>query len=158
MFSLLLHDIFFKDGSSKLEQPNCTYFFNSRVGADAWSLMYPSIPDKLQSLYNDGYKLVCFFSLLKFSNVFFNFLFLIYKMITIVTCHLDFAIDSIYSAMQMFYSFLFSFLCQVIFTNESNIERWKNKRQVAVDSKIGRLNNFIDCVKVPIQVVYSGVL
>ncbi|KAL0301252.1 UNVERIFIED_CONTAM: Polynucleotide 3'-phosphatase ZDP [Sesamum radiatum] len=29
-----------------------------RVGADAWSLMYPSIPEKLQSLYNDGYKLV----------------------------------------------------------------------------------------------------
>ncbi|XP_058100325.1 polynucleotide 3'-phosphatase ZDP isoform X2 [Magnolia sinica] len=68
-----------------------------RVGADAWSLMYPSIPEKLQSLYNDGYKLV-------------------------------------------------------IFTNESNIERWKNKRQQAVDSKIGRLNNFIKCVKVPIQV------
>ncbi|XP_019449580.1 PREDICTED: polynucleotide 3'-phosphatase ZDP-like isoform X3 [Lupinus angustifolius] len=68
-----------------------------RVGADAWSLMYPSIPDKLQSLYNDGFKLV-------------------------------------------------------IFTNESNIERWKNKRQAAVDSKIGRLNNFIERVKVPIQV------
>ncbi|XP_024021866.1 polynucleotide 3'-phosphatase ZDP isoform X2 [Morus notabilis] len=64
-----------------------------RVGADAWSLMYPSIPDKLQSLYNDGYKLV-------------------------------------------------------IFTNESNIERWKKKRQVAVDSKLGRLNNFIKTVKV----------
>ncbi|CAI0410786.1 unnamed protein product [Linum tenue] len=68
-----------------------------RVGADAWSLMYPSIPDKLSSLYNDGYKLV-------------------------------------------------------IFTNESNIDRWKNKRQVAVDSKIGRLNNFIQHVKVPIQI------
>ncbi|CAE5967324.1 unnamed protein product [Arabidopsis arenosa] len=48
------------------------------VGADAWSLMYPSIPEKLQSLYNQGYKLV-------------------------------------------------------IFTNESNIDRWKNKRQAAVD-------------------------
>ncbi|KAL6566373.1 hypothetical protein OROGR_001988 [Orobanche gracilis] len=68
-----------------------------RVGADAWSLMYPSIPDKLQSLYRDGYKLV-------------------------------------------------------IFTNESNIERWKNKRQAAVDSKIGRLENFIKLVKVPVQV------
>lgn len=68
-----------------------------KVGADAWFLMYPSIPEKLQSLYNDGYKLV-------------------------------------------------------IFTNESNIDRWKNKRQVAVDSKIGRLNNFIKLVKVPIQV------
>ncbi|PIN15958.1 3'(2'),5'-bisphosphate nucleotidase [Handroanthus impetiginosus] len=68
-----------------------------RVGADAWSLMYPSIPEKLQNLYNDGYKLV-------------------------------------------------------IFTNESNIERWKNKRQAAVDSKIGRIENFIKLVKVPIQV------
>ncbi|KAF3953223.1 hypothetical protein ACB098_06G077000 [Castanea mollissima] len=68
-----------------------------RVGADAWSLMYPSVPDKLQGLYNDGFKLV-------------------------------------------------------IFTNESNIERWKKKRQVAVDSKIGRLNNFIKRVNVPIQV------
>lgn len=68
-----------------------------RIGADAWSLMYPSIPKKLQSLYKEGYKLV-------------------------------------------------------IFTNESNIDRWKNKRQVAVDSKIGRLNNFIKQVKVPMQV------
>ncbi|MED6197842.1 hypothetical protein PIB30_060579 [Stylosanthes scabra] len=72
----------------------------NKVGADAWSLMYSSIPGKLQSLYKDGYKLV-------------------------------------------------------IFTNESNIERWKNKRQVAVDSKIGRLNNFIEKVKVPIQVFIS---
>ncbi|KAI5662377.1 hypothetical protein M9H77_21700 [Catharanthus roseus] len=68
-----------------------------RIGADAWSLMYPSIPEKLQELYNDGYKLV-------------------------------------------------------IFTNESNIERWKKKRQVAVDSKIGRLDNFIKQVKIPMQV------
>ncbi|KAL9659787.1 hypothetical protein QQ045_024596 [Rhodiola kirilowii] len=68
-----------------------------RTGPDAWSLMYPSIPDKLQSLYNDGYKLV-------------------------------------------------------IFTNESNIDRWIKKRQVAVDSKIGRLTNFINRVKVPMQV------
>ncbi|KAK9077447.1 hypothetical protein SSX86_005784 [Deinandra increscens subsp. villosa] len=68
-----------------------------RVGANAWSLMYASIPDKLQSLYNNGYKVV-------------------------------------------------------IFTNEANIERWKNKRQVAVDSKIGRLDGFIKLVNVPIQV------
>ncbi|KAH7860640.1 hypothetical protein Vadar_016015 [Vaccinium darrowii] len=68
-----------------------------KIGPDAWSLMYPSIPEKLQSLYNEGYKLV-------------------------------------------------------IFTNESNIDRWKNKRQVAVDSKIGRLTNFIKLVKVPMQV------
>lgn len=47
---------------------------------------------------------------------------------------------------------------QVIFTNESNIERWKKKRQVAVDSKIGRLNNFIKQVKVPMQVVWVTVL
>ncbi|XP_022877374.1 polynucleotide 3'-phosphatase ZDP isoform X2 [Olea europaea var. sylvestris] len=44
------------------------------------------------------------------------------------------------------------FLERVIFTNESNIERWKNKRQAAVDSKIGRLENFIKLVEVPIQV------
>ncbi|XP_075503196.1 polynucleotide 3'-phosphatase ZDP-like [Primulina tabacum] len=31
--------------------------FVKRVGADAWSIMYPSIPEKLQNLYNDGYKL-----------------------------------------------------------------------------------------------------
>jgi len=67
------------------------------TGADKWSLQHKSIPDKLQSLYNDGYKLV-------------------------------------------------------IFTNESNIDRWKNKRQQAVDSKVGRLDNFIERVKVPIQV------
>lgn len=68
-----------------------------RIGADAWSLMYPTIPEKLHGLYSSGYKLV-------------------------------------------------------IFTNESNIERWKNKRQQAVDSKLGRLENFINHVKVPIQV------
>ncbi|CAO1945044.1 unnamed protein product [Urochloa humidicola] len=67
------------------------------IGADKWSLQHKSIPEKLKSLYNDGYKLV-------------------------------------------------------IFTNESNINRWKNKRQEAVDSKVGRLDNFIECVKVPIQV------
>ncbi|KAM0834320.1 hypothetical protein ACQ4PT_063671 [Festuca glaucescens] len=67
------------------------------TGADKWSLQHKSIPDKLQSLYKDGYKLV-------------------------------------------------------IFTNESNIERWKNKRQQAVDSKVGRLDSFIECVKVPVQV------
>uniref|UniRef100_A0A0E0JIE2 PARP-type domain-containing protein n=1 Tax=Oryza punctata TaxID=4537 RepID=A0A0E0JIE2_ORYPU len=61
------------------------------VGADKWSLLYESIPEKLQILYNDGYKLV-------------------------------------------------------IFTNESNIERWNKKRQQAVDSKIGRLNKFIERV------------
>ncbi|KAH0852729.1 hypothetical protein HID58_090796 [Brassica napus] len=44
------------------------------------------------------------------------------------------------------------FLERVIFTNESNIDRWKNKRQAAVDSKIGRLNSFIKRVEVPIQV------
>lgn len=68
-----------------------------RVGPDAWSLLYPSIPEKLRKLYDEGYKLV-------------------------------------------------------IFTNESNIERWKKKRQVAVDSKLGRLNGFIKLVNVPIQV------
>ncbi|KAK9103785.1 hypothetical protein Sjap_021039 [Stephania japonica] len=68
-----------------------------RVGPDAWSLLYSSIPEKLKGLYDDGYKLV-------------------------------------------------------VFTNESNIERWKKKRQVAVDSKVGRLKNFIKHVNIPIQV------
>ncbi|CAH8382180.1 unnamed protein product [Eruca vesicaria subsp. sativa] len=44
------------------------------------------------------------------------------------------------------------FLERVISTNESNIDRWKKKRQAAVDSKIGRLNSFIKRVEVPIQV------
>ncbi|XVE53127.1 hypothetical protein DITRI_Ditri02bG0179400 [Diplodiscus trichospermus] len=58
--------------------------------------MYPSIPEKLQSLYEKGYK-------------------------------------------------------QVIFMNESNIDRRKNKRKVAVDSKVGCLKNFIKHVKFPMQ-------
>ncbi|KAL5697550.1 hypothetical protein ACHQM5_028680 [Ranunculus cassubicifolius] len=66
-------------------------------GAEAWEIMYPSIPEKLRKLYEDGYKVV-------------------------------------------------------IFTNEANIERWKNKRQAAIDSKIGRLTNFIECVGIPVQV------
>jgi len=40
----------------------------------------------------------------------------------------------------------------VIFTNESNIDRWKNSRQKAVDSNLGRLEGFINRVKVPMQV------
>ncbi|KAI3502966.1 hypothetical protein L1887_31398 [Cichorium endivia] len=71
-----------------------------RVCASAWSLMYASIPKKLQTLYNDGFKLV-------------------------------------------------------IFTNEANIERWKNNRLVAVDSKIGRLDSFINLVNVPIEVLFA---
>ncbi|KAI3788245.1 hypothetical protein L2E82_01005 [Cichorium intybus] len=39
----------------------------------------------------------------------------------------------------------------VIFTNEANIECWKNKRQVAVNSKIRRLNSFIKFVSVSFQ-------
>lgn len=71
-----------------------------RHGADAWSLLYPSIPKKMQEYYNDGYKLV-------------------------------------------------------IFTNESNIDRWKNSRQKAVDSKIGRLKGFMKLVDAPMQVFIS---
>eukprot|EP00250_Pteridium_aquilinum_P005897 c15917_g1_i1 orf=362-1483(-) len=71
-----------------------------RHGADAWSLLYPSIPKKLQGYHDDGYKLV-------------------------------------------------------IFTNESNIDRWKNSRQKAVDSKIGRLEGFMKLVNAPIQVFIS---
>ncbi|XP_078431210.1 phosphoesterase isoform X2 [Wolffia australiana] len=40
----------------------------------------------------------------------------------------------------------------VVFTNESNIDRWKNKRQLAIDSKIGRLENFMQLVGVPMQI------
>ncbi|XP_002971818.2 polynucleotide 3'-phosphatase ZDP [Selaginella moellendorffii] len=71
-----------------------------RVGAQAWSLLYTSIPQKLQACHEDGYKLV-------------------------------------------------------VFTNESNIDRWTKSRQKAIDSKLGRLNAFMDLVKVPIQVVIS---
>ena len=42
--------------------------------------------------------------------------------------------------------------CQVIFTNESNIDRFHNARQKAVDSKIGRLQGLAAAVGVPIQV------
>lgn len=71
-----------------------------RHGADAWSLLYPSIPKKLQEYHDDGYKLV-------------------------------------------------------IFTNESNIDRWKNSRQKAIDSKIGRLKGFMKLVNTPMQVFIS---
>ncbi|KAI5084341.1 hypothetical protein GOP47_0000510 [Adiantum capillus-veneris] len=71
-----------------------------RHGADAWSLLYPSIPKKMQEYHNAGYKLV-------------------------------------------------------IFTNESNIDRWKNSRQKAVDSKIGRLKGFMKLVDAPMQVFIS---
>jgi hypothetical protein len=47
-------------------------FSTFRIGADAWSLMYPSVPDKLQRLYNDGYKLVCFLSSLKLAEILFR--------------------------------------------------------------------------------------
>lgn len=59
--------------------------------------MHPSIPEKLQRLYDSGFKLV-------------------------------------------------------IFTNEANIERWKYKRQAAVNFKIRMLENFMKLVKLPIQV------
>nr|GEW67720.1 polynucleotide 3'-phosphatase ZDP [Tanacetum cinerariifolium] len=36
----------------------------------------------------------------------------------------------------------------IIFTNKSNIERWMNKRQIAVDSKTGRLDSFMMLVEV----------
>lgn len=35
---------------------DCMVLF--RHGADAWSLLYPSIPKIMQGYYNDGYKLV----------------------------------------------------------------------------------------------------
>lgn len=91
--------------------------------------MYPSIPEKLQSLYSHGYKLVPSFHFeFPFIHVIELSQFLLLIEILILNGH------------------------QVIFTNESNIDRWKNKRQAAVDSKIGRLNSFIKRVEVPIQV------
>lgn len=71
-----------------------------RSGAEAWSLMYPSIPKKLQDYHQEGFKLV-------------------------------------------------------IFSNESNIERWTKSRQKAVDSKLGRLEAFLKVVKVPMQAFIS---
>ncbi|GBG66636.1 hypothetical protein CBR_g66772 [Chara braunii] len=68
-----------------------------RHGADSWSLLYPTVPQTLQKLHEDGFKLV-------------------------------------------------------IFTNESNIDRWVNSRQKAIDSKIGRVKGLAEKVKVPIQV------
>ncbi|CAM6098591.1 unnamed protein product [Calypogeia fissa] len=68
-----------------------------RQGADAWSLLYDSIPTKLASFYNQGYKLV-------------------------------------------------------IFTNESNIDRFTKARAKAIDSKLGRLKGFMQAVTVPMQV------
>lgn len=102
--------------------------------------MYPSIPDKLQSLYKDGYKLVCVLFLVSKLMKFYA------KVVILVS---DWH-SHLFSCLGL--DWLEIWLHQVIFTNESNIERWKNKRQVAVDSKIGRLNNFIEQVKVPIQV------
>jgi hypothetical protein len=43
-------------------------------------------------------------------------------------------------------------LRRAIFTIESSIESWKNKRQLAINSKDGHLDNFIEYGKVPIHV------
>eukprot|EP00850_Spirogloea_muscicola_P019581 SM000194S04817 [mRNA] locus=s194:12758:15809:- [translate_table: standard] len=56
-------------------------------GPDAWALLYPSIPGRLKTFFETGFKLV-------------------------------------------------------IFTNESNIDRWTKSRQKAIDSKLGRLEGF----------------
>ncbi|GAQ80446.1 hypothetical protein KFL_000540220 [Klebsormidium nitens] len=68
-----------------------------RHGADAWSLMFPTIPQKLQQLHDDGFRIV-------------------------------------------------------LFTNESNIDRWVNSRQKAIDSKIGRLEGLHKKCGVPMLV------
>lgn len=47
---------------------------------------------------------------------------------------------------------MFLHVLQVIFSNESNIERWSKSRQKAVDSKLGRLEAFMKVVEVPMQV------
>lgn len=90
--------------------------------------MYPSIPEKLQSLYSQGYKLVLSFPF-------------VFPLIHVTELSQFVRIEILILNGH-----------QVIFTNESNIDRWKNKRQAAVDSKIGRLNSFIKRVEVPIQV------
>jgi hypothetical protein len=41
---------------------------------------------------------------------------------------------------------------KVIFTNESNIDRFTKARAKAIDSKLGRLEGFMKTVKLPIQV------
>ncbi|CAH8341063.1 unnamed protein product [Eruca vesicaria subsp. sativa] len=56
--------------------------------------------------------------------------------------------DSIHEELQNLYSQGYKL---VIFTHETNIAWWKNKRQAAVDPKIGRLNSFIKHVEVSIQ-------
>eukprot|EP00850_Spirogloea_muscicola_P015554 SM000120S25703 [mRNA] locus=s120:188501:192242:+ [translate_table: standard] len=60
---------------------------DGKHGADAWALLYPSIPGQLKTFFDSGFKLV-------------------------------------------------------IFTNESNIDRWTKSRQKAIDSKLGRLEGF----------------
>uniref|UniRef100_A0A7I4FRT4 PARP-type domain-containing protein n=1 Tax=Physcomitrium patens TaxID=3218 RepID=A0A7I4FRT4_PHYPA len=52
-------------------------------------------------------------------------------------------------------SFSSVILHEVVFTNESNIERWTKSRQKAVDSKVGRLEAFINVVEVPMHVFIS---
>lgn len=47
---------------------------------------------------------------------------------------------------------MFLHVLQVIFSNESNIERWSKSRQKAVDSKLGRVDAFMKVVGVPMQV------
>ncbi|KAL3681272.1 hypothetical protein R1sor_024228 [Riccia sorocarpa] len=69
----------------------------ARPGADAWKLLYPTVPEKLAFFHHEGYKLV-------------------------------------------------------IFSNEANIDRWSNKRQAAIDSKLGRLKGLMELAKVPMQV------
>lgn len=94
-------DVFARDKIAAFDFDGCLVKTSvQRHGADAWSLLYPSIPKKLQDYHDSGYKLV-------------------------------------------------------IFTNESNIERWKNSRQKAVDSKIGRLKGFMKLVNAPMQVFIS---
>jgi bifunctional polynucleotide phosphatase/kinase len=107
------------------------------TGADKWSLQHKSIPDKLQSLYNDGYKLV-------------SYVLVLFPSLTLLLDLCTLFQDKYTHS--MFIQNHVVWCCQVIFTNESNIERWKNKRQQAVDSKVGRLDNFIERVKVPVQV------
>lgn len=92
------------------------------MGADAWKLLFPSIPSKLAEFHQNGFKIV-------------------YEWLAILLIPSDFVI------------FLTTFFPQVVFTNEANITIYKNARQKAVDSKIGRLEAFREKVQLPVQVI-----
>lgn len=134
------------------------YYFNGlcRPGAEAWSLMYPSIPKKLQDYHQEGFKLVGTETLssLLVSKI-------SYRGKSIVFSVMKGCLWYVATHSFLFPRLVSYILSQVIFSNESNIERWTKSRQKAVDSKLGRVEAFIKVVKVPMQVrtfVINGTL